>query len=55
MVTVTHRLGSIRDADAVAVLNNGQVAEVGDHDTLLGLQGAYWRLWGAQLLVRQGV
>jgi ATP-binding cassette, subfamily B (MDR/TAP), member 1 len=52
VATVTHRLGTIRDADAILVLANGQVTEYGNHDSLLSQQGVYWRMWRAQPLLR---
>ena len=45
---ISHRLGSIRDADEIYVLSEGQVAESGTHATLMAAQGEYHRLFTLQ-------
>lgn len=49
-VVVAHRLSTIRNAEKIVVLRNGQVAETGSHDTLikLGPTGAYYSLLQSQ-------
>ncbi|XP_030620739.1 iron-sulfur clusters transporter ABCB7, mitochondrial isoform X2 [Chanos chanos] len=48
-VFIAHRLSTIVDADEILVLNEGRVAERGDHDTLLNTPGSlYADLWKAQ-------
>lgn len=47
-VVVAHRLSTIRHADMIYVLNNGEVAECGTHDELLALNGAYAGMWMIQ-------
>lgn len=37
-IVVAHRLSTIRDADFIAVMRDGVVAEFGDHDTLMAAQ-----------------
>jgi ABC-type multidrug transport system fused ATPase/permease subunit len=44
VITVAHRLSTIRDADKIIVLDRGIVAEEGTHDELLGLSGIYAEL-----------
>jgi ATP-binding cassette subfamily B protein len=48
-IAIAHRLSTLRRADRLVVLDRGQVVEVGDHDTLMGLEGAYFRLYQAQV------
>ena len=45
---VSHRLGVVREADHIVVLNGGRVAERGSHDELVVLGGAYARLFTLQ-------
>jgi ATP-binding cassette subfamily B protein len=44
-MVIAHRLGTIRDADRIIVLNQGRIIEQGPHDALMRAQGLYWRLY----------
>lgn len=44
----THRLGTIRDADLILVIESGQIREQGRHEALLAHNGKYAQLWAAQ-------
>ncbi|MEM9153240.1 MAG: ATP-binding cassette domain-containing protein, partial [Cyanobacteria bacterium P01_F01_bin.3] len=48
-LVIAHRLSTIYDADQIAVLDQGQVVEVGTHSELLEKRGAYARLHTMQL------
>lgn len=43
-IVVAHRLSTIRDADVIAVVDNGTIIEQGNHSELLRLKGAYAKL-----------
>jgi ATP-binding cassette subfamily B protein len=45
---ISHRLGSVRDADMIFVLSGGYVAEAGTHDELMTRQGDYHHLFTLQ-------
>lgn len=45
VVAIAHRLHTAHDADRVAVVENGNITELGSHDELLELGGSYARLW----------
>ncbi|MBP2327580.1 ATP-binding cassette subfamily B protein [Kibdelosporangium banguiense] len=47
-VLISHRLGSVRDADRIAVLVDGRVAELGTHHELIEAGGTYARLFQLQ-------
>jgi len=49
VLVIAHRLGTIRRADNIIVLRDGQVAEQGTHDELLELNGVYSDMWNMQL------
>ena len=42
---IAHRLSTVRNANAIMVLENGEIIERGDHDDLLKLQGRYYNLY----------
>ncbi|MFT3743842.1 MAG: ABC transporter ATP-binding protein [Pyrinomonadaceae bacterium] len=47
---VSHRVSTIRDADLICVLSDGQIIERGTHDELVALDGEYADLYERQLL-----
>jgi ATP-binding cassette subfamily B protein len=48
VISVTHRLSTIADADRIFVLDGGQIGEQGKHAELLQRRGTYARLWRKQ-------
>ncbi|MEO3790735.1 ABC transporter ATP-binding protein [Nonomuraea sp. B10E15] len=45
---ISHRLNTVRDADLIVVLEDGVVAERGDHDDLMAVDGTYARFFRLQ-------
>jgi ATP-binding cassette subfamily B protein len=43
-IIIAHRLSTVRDADKIVVLDQGQIVEVGNHQELLHREGIYRRL-----------
>ncbi len=42
---IAHRLSTVRNADAIMVLEHGEIVERGDHDALLAQKGRYYELY----------
>ncbi len=49
-LTIAHRLSTVRNADRIAVVENGEIVELGSHEELLAKGGAYAALCRAQSL-----
>jgi len=47
-LVIAHRLSTIVEADKIIVLENGQVAEIGNHQQLIQRAGRYAQLWQLQ-------
>ena len=48
VLVVAHRLSTVRRADRIAVLDEGELKELGTHEELLAKGGLYSRLWNLQ-------
>jgi ATP-binding cassette subfamily B protein len=47
-IVIAHRLSTVKEADAILVLDKGRVAEVGSHTELMEKKGAYYELFQKQ-------
>ena len=48
VLLVAHRLSTVRDADMICVMHEGEIVEQGSHAVLLAQGGRYAKLWSAQ-------
>ncbi len=44
-LVIAHRLSTVRDADAIMVLEQGEIIERGTHEDLLAMKGRYYELY----------
>ena len=47
-IIIAHRLSTVRNADRIAVIEDGRVAELGRHDELMAKNGVYAMLYNTQ-------
>lgn len=47
-VIIAHRLSTIRDSDLIILLDNGKIAEQGNHEELMELNGRYAQMYRTQ-------
>jgi ATP-binding cassette subfamily B protein len=47
-ILIAHRISSVMHADRILVLEEGRIVQDGTHDTLVGEEGPYRRLWRIQ-------
>lgn len=45
---IAHRLSTVRNADLIAVIENGRIVETGSHDQLIEKGGEYFKLYSVQ-------
>ena len=53
-LVVAHRLSTIKNADEIAVISNGQIIEQGTHDELIAQNGMYAELYSLQFRANTG-
>ncbi len=51
-LVIAHRLSTVRHADRIVVMEQGNIVETGRHDDLLAARGAYANLWRVQAGLR---
>jgi ATP-binding cassette subfamily B multidrug efflux pump len=49
-IIIAHRISTIKNADKILVMDNGEIIEHGNHDYLMQLKGTYHELYEKQLL-----
>ena len=49
IVIIAHRLSTIENADKIAVIENGQLVEEGNHSKLWNVKGKYYQMWQKQI------
>ena len=54
IVTIAHRISSVKDSDLILVLEHGRVVECGTHDELVAAHGRYWEIYHKQLGLQAG-
>ncbi|NQV78508.1 MAG: ABC transporter ATP-binding protein [Lutibacter sp.] len=52
-IIISHRISSIKNADAIIVLKNGEIIQKGSHNELVNIEGYYKELYEQQLLEKE--
>ena len=54
VITIAHRISSVKDADMIVVLDHGKIVERGTHEQLVASHGRYWEIYKKQLGMQTG-
>ncbi len=49
VILVTHRLGAVRNADKIIMLDNGRIIESGNFEQLIEKKGQFYHIWNEQV------
>ena len=49
VILISHRISTMKEADMIAVMENGRIAEKGSHDELISKSGLYNRIYKKQV------
>ncbi len=49
IILISHRISTMKEADMIAVMENGRIAETGSHDELISKSGLYHRIYKKQV------
>ncbi|MGH2567518.1 MAG: ABC transporter ATP-binding protein [Bacteroidota bacterium] len=52
-ILISHRISTVKEADLICVLDNGEIVERGTHDELVAIGGIYAQLYEKQLLEQE--
>lgn len=53
VIVIAHHLSTIKEANKIYVMNQGEIIETGNHDQLIAKQGNYKMMWETQQAQRQ--
>ena len=54
LIVIAHRLSTVKNADRLYVIKDGNIAEQGTHDELLSKGGLYSSMWAAHISAKDG-
>ncbi len=54
LIVIAHRLSTVKNADCIYVVKDGNIAEQGTHNELLEKKGLYSSMWTAHISVKDG-
>jgi len=52
-IMISHRISTIKDADVIYYLKDGEIVESGNHQELLELEGHYTNMYNKQILEQE--
>ncbi|MBQ5316764.1 MAG: ABC transporter ATP-binding protein [Oscillospiraceae bacterium] len=54
LIVIAHRLSTVKNADRLYVIKDGNIAEQGTHEELLKMNGLYNSMWAAHISAKDG-